>query len=181
MVRGLNLFAKYMYRFSQAASEFFLLVITLLVTVDVLGRSVLGKSTLIADEMSGYLLVAIGFLGFSYTLKEGRHIYIEILVGRLSPRKQEQLQVPIYAVCAVVVAWLAYVTWGPAAANLATGQRSIGTLAAPLWIPYAVVPLGSAMLAIGFFVEMVNKIVALQDPSYPRQQREQSWLDGTGI
>jgi TRAP-type C4-dicarboxylate transport system permease small subunit len=171
LLRWLNLFTKYMYKFSQFSAEFCLFVITGLIFVDVVGRW-FGRSTMIADEMGGYLLVAVGFLGFAYTFGEGRHISIEILTGRLSPRRQEQFRVPIYAVSVLVLVWLTYVTWGPTAATLATGQRSIATLAAPLWIPYALVPLGSAMLAIGFFVEMLNKIVALRDPDYPGQDLE---------
>ena len=51
-------------------------VMMLLVTVEVLGRSFLNVSTLIADEMGSYLLVSLTFLGLAPTLRDGGFIRI---------------------------------------------------------------------------------------------------------
>ncbi len=53
------------------------------VTVDILERYFLGRSTQMAVEVSGYLLVAIVFLGLSYTQINNAHIKIELLLNIL--------------------------------------------------------------------------------------------------
>lgn len=60
-----------------------LLVMATGVTVDVLGRYFLGRSTQMAVEVSGYLLVAIVFLGLSYTQLNNAHIKIDLALNLL--------------------------------------------------------------------------------------------------
>src|SRR5512143_3177488 len=54
-----------------------------LVVVDVGMRALIGQSTLIADELGGYLLVLIGYLGMAEAYKLVRHSTVEILAWRL--------------------------------------------------------------------------------------------------
>ena len=61
-------------------------VMMILVLYEVLMRYVVGQPAMIADEFSGYLLVAIVFLGAAFTWKEQGHVRITALVNRL-PQK----------------------------------------------------------------------------------------------
>jgi len=156
----LKTFVKYFYLVSRVSGQVLILFMTLLITVDVLGRATLGKSTLIATELSGYTLVAVVFLGLAYTLKMGRHISVEIITSRLPERKRMQLETAIYILGAIFMAWLTWTTWEPVIRNLQT--HSITTLQTPMWIPYLFIPVGSGMLTLAFLIEVVGKIRALK-------------------
>lgn len=58
-------------------------LILLLVCVEVVAR-MFNHSTMVADELAGYLNVAVIFFGLAYTLREGGFIRVELLYDRLS-------------------------------------------------------------------------------------------------
>jgi TRAP-type C4-dicarboxylate transport system permease small subunit len=58
----------------------------MLVVTDVFMRYVMRQPLMIADEFSAYLLVALSFLGFAYTWREGGHVRVEAVVKYLPPR-----------------------------------------------------------------------------------------------
>ena len=58
----------------------------MLVVVDVFMRYVMHRPLMIADEFSAYMLVALSFLGFAYTWRQGGHVRVEVVVNYLPPR-----------------------------------------------------------------------------------------------
>jgi TRAP-type C4-dicarboxylate transport system permease small subunit len=58
----------------------------MLVVVDVFMRYVMRQPLMVADEFSAYMLVALSFLGFAYTWRQGGHVRIEVLVSHFPPR-----------------------------------------------------------------------------------------------
>ena len=65
----------------------------LLVVVDVFLRAVANRSTLIAEEMGGYLLVLIAYLGMAEAYKLGRHIRVDIVSKRLTGKVRAWIDV----------------------------------------------------------------------------------------
>ena len=64
----------------------------LLVVADVFMRYVMHRPLMVSDELSAYMLVALAFLGFAYTWREGGHVRVEVLVSRFSPRVQDRVR-----------------------------------------------------------------------------------------
>jgi len=157
-----GVFTKYFYLVSKVAGQVLILGMTLIITVDVLARATIGKSTLISFEVSGYALVAIVFLGLAYTLRMGRHIKIEILTRHFSRWWQLRLEIVVFIICIIFIAWLTWVTWSSVATNYAQKMTSITTLHMPMWIPYFFIPVGSGMLALALVIELVGKIKGLK-------------------
>ncbi|MBU2535193.1 MAG: TRAP transporter small permease [Chloroflexi bacterium] len=155
-------FIKYFYLASKVAGQILILGMTMIITVDVLARATIGKSTLISFEVSGYTLVAIVFLGLAYTLRMGRHIKIEILTRHLSDRWQLRLEIVVFIICIIFIAWFTWITWSSVATNYAQKMTSITTLHMPMWIPYFFIPVGSGMLALALVIELVGKIKGLK-------------------
>jgi TRAP-type C4-dicarboxylate transport system permease small subunit len=162
--RWVNAFVKCFYLFSLVSAQILLFIMTGLIALDVFTRALLGTSTMISQEMAGYLLVAITFLGLAHTLREGRHITVEILTSKLSPHRQRQLETVVFLACIVFMAWLTWTTWSPVADTFATGQRSVTPLQTPMWAVYFFVPLGSGMLTLAFVIELIRKVGNLRDP-----------------
>lgn len=132
---------------------------TLLTTVDVLGRAG-GKPTYVADEMSGYALVAIVFLGLGYTQRKGGHIQIIILARRLSQRKRQLLDIAILTVVLIFISWVTWHTAGPVIQNYVLNATSLTMVATPLWIRWLFIPLGLGILTIELMVELIKAIGA---------------------
>ena len=154
---------KYFYLFSLTSGQVLLFVMTVLIALDVFARALIGRSTMVSQELSGYLLVAITFLGLAYTLKEGRHIKVEILTRKLSPRWQRRLEAAVSLMCIAFMSWLTWMTWSSVAGTYATGQRSITPLQMPMWVVYFFVPFGSGMLTLAFGVELLRKVGLFQE------------------
>lgn len=157
-----DLFSKYLYRVSAVSGQVLIFGMTLLITVDVLSRATIGKSTLVSTEISGYALVAIVFLGLAYTLRMERHIRIELLTRRLSLRRQQQLEIAVLILSMVFITWFAWATVGPVVLNYIQHHISITYLHTPMWIPYLFVPVGAGMLAIGLLIEIIGKLKKLR-------------------
>lgn len=126
--------------------------ITFLVCLEVFLRSALGSSTLIASEMSGYLLAASVFLGLAWTLRNGGFIRVDILYLSFPPRFAALADLVICALATAAMSVLTYYLFWFVFRNEVTGVTSIYVTRTPLWIPQSVLPLGAGLLTISCFV-----------------------------
>lgn len=119
-----------------------------LVAFEIALRGLFGVSTQVADEYSGYLNVAVIYLGLAYALKSGAFVRVEPVYRRLRG---------VWAVAArwsIVVASLAYVAvtgvyfFWYTVSNLQAGIVSTSFSQTPLWLPQAAIVAGSALLAL---------------------------------
>ena len=133
----------------------FIFLMTLLITIDVLGRAI-GMPSYIADEMSGYLLIGIVFLGLGYTQRKGKHIQITILTRNLSGRKRRIIEIATLLLALVFIGWFTFSTIAPVIQNYQVNATSLSIIATPLWIPWLLIPLGLAILAIELIVELIQ-------------------------
>lgn len=131
-------------------------VMVSLITVDVVGRY-FGRPTLIASEISGYLLVALTFFGLTWTQKKGKHIRISVLTQRLSPKKRRYLSVAIFIVSIIFLTWLVWLTAVPAIRCYTMGIISLTPLGTPMWIPYMFVPVGLAIFVIQLLSQLIRQ------------------------
>jgi len=135
-----------LYLASGVAAAGFLLALLLAILVQVIGRK-LGL-TVDTTELSGFFMAAATFLGLAYTFRDGGHIRISLLIGRLggAPRKALELW------CCVASAALAgYLATSAAFFALESWQFddiSPGLLAIPFWIPQSGMAAGLAILTV---------------------------------
>ena len=121
-------------------------VMMLLVTVEVLGRSFLNVSTMIADEMGSYLLVALTFLGLAPTLRGGGFIRIDVYRRRARGRPLAILDACIVLLAIAYAATLDWYLWGLTANSYRLGTTSIQVARTPLWIPQGIMAVGGTLL-----------------------------------
>ena len=124
------------------------LVLTAMVTGGVVARRVLNAPLLFVEEVSGYLVLAIVFLGLAYTLKDGGHIRVDIVFGRLTGGVRRATQ----AACLVAaLVWAGFVvagTWRLVEEYYTQRVLSFAYLQTPLWIPGAAMVAGAVLLAL---------------------------------
>lgn len=138
-----------------------ILIIITLILVEILVRTVSGRSTFVTEEYSGYLLCWFAFLGMSYTLKTDGHIRVNLLLSRVSARKKAMLEIfggliglGTFLFLTVYLANLFY-------DSLTMGVRSMHVSETPLFIPQSMPVLGSALMVLQFISFLGEKIANL--------------------
>ena len=134
-----------------------LVLIMLLVFAEVVLRNVFGRSTMVADEMSGYLNVAVVFLGLAYALKERGFIRVEIVYQALTgawlaiARWLILLSSAVYTLVLLVYMWR-YVRY-----SWSSGVVSTDMSQTPLYIPQVLIPIGAALLLLQLLAYMLTR------------------------
>ena len=160
--------------FCSGCAAWLILFMTLLITVDVLGRSFFGLPVYFSTEVSGYILVALTFLGLAYTQRKGKHIRIQLLTRHLPAGAQRYLELTILIIGIIVVGWLTWATKDPVIQNYVFQRTSITNLETPMWIPWLLVPVGFFMLTIQFIAEF---IIVLFSPDCLQEQSTSEFVD----
>jgi len=135
-----------LYRASGVAAAGFLLALLLAILAQVVGRK-LGM-TVDTTELSGFFMAASTFLGLAYTLRDGAHIRIGLLITRLTGAPRKVLELWCCITSAALVGYLAVSATSFALESWEFQDISPGLLAVPFWIPQSGMAAGLAILTI---------------------------------
>jgi TRAP-type C4-dicarboxylate transport system permease small subunit len=141
---------------SKWASAIALATMMMLTVADVVGRNFFGQSVLIANEVSGYALVALIFLSLAYGDAKDKTIVITMVTDRLPPSLRTGLAAFVLATSTALLAWLAWFTSEPARVDWELGSTSLTGARMPIWIPEAFISAGLALLTIQFARRLVG-------------------------
>jgi TRAP-type C4-dicarboxylate transport system permease small subunit len=130
-----------------------ILIMALIITLEVIGRYFLGFSLLVTDEWSGYLMVAVTFLGLAYTMRERGFLRMELLIKRLSPQKRNFLNIILILVALTYSVLIDYKLFLFAWSSYTRGYSSISISQTPLYIPQIFMSLGMTLLVLELFRE----------------------------
>lgn len=144
--------------FLSGCSAALILFMTLIITGDVIGRSLFGLPIYFSTEVSGYILVALTFLGLAYTQRKGKHIRIQLLTHHLPEHYQRYLDVVVLIIGIIIVGWLTWATKDPVIQNYVFHRKSITSLETPMWIPWLLVPVGFFMLTVEYIAEFLKTV-----------------------
>ncbi len=101
-------FEKWLSGLGALVSALFIITLVLLILTEIFSRTLFDKSTMIADEYSGYFYLASVFLGLGYTFSQKAHIRINILTSRLSNKTQRYFDIFAGVVTFMVIAFIFY-------------------------------------------------------------------------
>lgn len=141
-------------RASRTIAEAAIVAMMLLIVVDIAARSVFDISLLISDEISGYMLVVMTFFGAADALRHGALLRIEIVLFKLGDRLRAGL-CAVFDLLALGLTTL--VLWQVTALTWSTWTRRMVAptlLETPLWLPQLAMPIGCALLAFAFLLEL---------------------------
>jgi TRAP-type C4-dicarboxylate transport system permease small subunit len=124
------------------------------ILVQVVGR-LMGVNLFGLVEVATYAMVAATFIALPYTLRTGGHIRIRVAVDRLRGRPRWLVEIACYAVAIFFVVYFSYYAFDLTIDSLKRGARSQGMIAAPLWIPQALMSCGLVL----FLVALVHSFI----------------------
>lgn len=123
------------------------LAMTALIGVEAFGRVFIAYSTGFCDELSGYLLVTVTFLGAGYTLRAGSHVYVDLIVRKLSKKTRRNLSITTSIIATAYCLIIFWYSLKQALYSLRVGAESPTHLRTPEFIPQSMVPLGMILLS----------------------------------
>ncbi len=114
-------------------------------------------------EIQWYLFAAIFLLCSGYALKHNSHVRIDVIVGRLSQRKQAWVDIIgtlvfLLPLCSVVI----YFGWPMFMKTWVSGEMSADAGGLIRWPVLLLIPVGFALLALQGISELVKQFAFLQ-------------------
>ena len=135
-----------------------LLLLGFFITYQVIARKLLWVMAPATDVMSGYVLAMAATWAFSYSLRSGSHVRIDVLL----PYMSKNIRAIADWTAVLAVAFFAYVTalkmWANVVDNYTRGVVTNDYPLTPLFIPKIVVALGFTLLVITAVQMMLSMI-----------------------
>ena len=136
-------------KLSMAVAALGVMAMCLLVTGAVVVRYVFNWPVVWVPEIVGYLMVALVFLALGETMLAGRHIKIDLVVGRLPQRLRDVVELLTLTLSVGVAGFFAWHGLNTMLRSLDYGRRdAFGALNMPLWIPQIALPIGLSVLTL---------------------------------
>jgi TRAP-type C4-dicarboxylate transport system permease small subunit len=143
----------------QAAIIFLLMVMLL---VEVLTRYILRSPLSIAEELGGYLLVSITFMGLAYTWKEKGHVRVTLIFSRLPEKVARPIRFGTLVLATVFTVPLIKACYDLLADSLLFESRSGSWLRTPLVYPQTILLVGAVLLFLQLLVEIIKTLTDMK-------------------
>ena len=143
---------------SAFLASLLLVVLTLLILTEITLRSFFNTSTMLSDEYSGYLYLALVCFGFGYTFLKDGHIRITVLTSRLSTKASSLVDILAGSVTLAVLFFALYRTALLTFDSYQMGVVSEGVSATPIYLAQLSLPLGLVLFIIAVMAFVVQRI-----------------------
>jgi TRAP-type C4-dicarboxylate transport system permease small subunit len=134
----------------------------MLVVADVFMRYVMRSPLMVADEFSAYMLVALSFLGFAYTWRQGGHVRVEVAVRYLPPRAYAWVRLIGLTLTFFFMLAMDRAAYKMIVYALEMKMRSSTWLMFPLFWPQLTIFVGFVLLTLMLAVDILRAGVALR-------------------
>lgn len=136
-----------------------LFLMMLLIVVDVIGRYFFDSPTYVADEISGYALVAIVFLAVANTQRLGKHMVVTVVTTHLSSTKRKWLELSTNIISLSFLIWFTWSTTMGVLESYNLQSVSHGVINTPYWIPKLLLPIGLSLFSMQIFLQLFRHII----------------------
>lgn len=140
------------------ASGIGMLVLGLILFYEVIMRYIFNAPTSWAQEVSIYLFMWTMFAGAAYTLEQGKHVNIDLLISHLSPAARRRLEILTGALGLIFSLVVTYQGYEMVMAALKYHKLSATPLRFPMWIPQTSLPVGFLLLSVQFAVGLIDRL-----------------------
>lgn len=138
-----------------------LILATLITSHGVFVRYFLRQPTIWQTESTIYLLMLVTFVGAAYGLRHHAHVGVDLLIDMVPARPQLVVRIITALMClavVLVVMWTSYLDWHEA---YLFDHHSSTAFRFPLWIAFAILPLGMLLVALQYVAMIVEGIMGL--------------------
>ncbi len=143
-------------KFEEYIMVFLIALMTTLIFVQVVSRYVFNNSLAWTEELSRYIFLWVTWLGASYGVKINGHIRLTVLTAKMNKTMQKIVGIIVYIAWFLFMVFLVTKGFELVMKTFNSGTKSIA-IHMPMWIPYASVPVGCALM----LVRMIQNIKAI--------------------
>jgi len=136
---------------------FLMAAMMVVIFLDVVLRNLGYQSSAHFFTFTEYALLMVPCLGAPWLVREKGHIYIEILLMYLSPRRRRALMWLIGVVCVAVCAVLAWYGLQVTVQDFVLGEKDVRSLDMPRWMVVGFIPVSFTMMAVEFLRFLVRR------------------------
>ncbi|WP_299979959.1 TRAP transporter large permease subunit [Desulfobacula sp.] len=141
-----------------AIAGFAMLFVAVIITYEVIMRHFFKAPTIWTYDISGYILVWFGFLSSAYGLKQGGHIHVDILVGKMRPRTKIPLEIIAYVLCSLYALIMFVYSWQMAMDAFHHNETAPTILQAPMCLVELGIVIGTFLLSLQALRMLIVKI-----------------------
>ncbi len=160
-----------LYRASGVVAVFCLVMIAVLTLSQVAAR-LLDTIVPSADDFAGFAMAGAVFIGLTHTLRAGAHVRMLVVFQRLSPAARLRAEVFCAGTAAAIVGTLLWYTTDMIFTTYRLGERTLGLVPVPKWIPMCLMLVGLLILFIALLDEVVRAIRG-QEPVYSMNEAKE--------
>lgn len=131
----------------------------------VLTGSAIGLTIPSYADFTGFFLAAASFLALAYTLRQGGHIRVSLVISQLGPRVRHIFEVWCILLASSTTIYFTWYTFTLTRESYLYHDLSAGMIAVPIWIPQSAMLAGLAVLSIALVDELVGALLG-KTPSY---------------
>ena len=137
------------------------LVLSVLVSIDIVGRKLFSFTFQGTDDLGGYVLAIIAVVGASYTMAMRGHTRVDVFLVRLPPRWQRVLNVVAMVTMAAFAAFAAWRGLDVLQESIEFQSVASNPLQTPLWQPQLLWVIGLTLFALISLAYAIHSIVLL--------------------
>lgn len=138
-----------------------ILVMSILLTVDVLLRYIFNSPTTWAFDLATWGTAIVGFSLGGYILLIDQHVRIDFFFENFSLRTRSAIDLISSLFLFIIAFSLIWFGTSYVTHYFQTGAEATGGLAMPLWIKWLIVPVGGFLLALQGLVKLIDDIYIL--------------------
>jgi TRAP-type C4-dicarboxylate transport system permease small subunit len=116
-------------------------------------------------DFTGFFLASASFLALAYTLREGGHIRVTLVIGNLPEGGRRLFEVWCVGLATFIAGYFVWYTARLVYESFSYNDLSAGMVAVPIWIPQSGMLVGLIVLFIALLDELVL-VVSGKTPSY---------------
>ena len=141
---------------SGILGAFLFLIVMGITTYEVLVRYIFNAPTTWSMEISVILTMWGTFLGVAYTLQQGGHTQIDLVINRFSERSKRILRIFVYLFVMLFSIFLTWASLVPAIEAYLIKEVTQSYTRTPLFILMISIPIGGILLIIEIIRELVE-------------------------
>lgn len=132
---------------------------------EIICRWIFDFSTRASEELTGYMLVAVTYLGLSYTFLENGHLTVDVVFERLSNQWKRIFSIFNGFITIAFCFLLTFFSTKLVIQTMDYHSHSASTLNVPLIIPTILIPIGTGIMTLAVFARTIKLIVTRSDYS----------------
>jgi len=135
-----------------------LLLMTLIISIEIILRLFFGTSTMISGEFAGYFMAIVWFFAISKSFEEGNFVRVEIVFKRFRGGFKKLVSLCCYIIMLIYNSFIVYYFGLSVQSAIKFKSISFTIARTSLWIPKVIILLGMILFEICLIIKIIEEV-----------------------